>query len=62
MRLPTISGGSDAVTLSSGAIGFKYNLLGGVLLTTNILFRLDNKGLRQDVTPVIALSYAFGGK
>jgi hypothetical protein len=60
--LPTISGGTDTVGLSSGALGLKYNLIGSVLVTTNILFRLDNKGLRQNVTPVIALSYAFGGK
>jgi len=31
-------------------------------LTADILFRLDNKGLRQNVTPLVALSYAFGGK
>ena len=26
------------------------------------LYRLDNKGLRQDVMPLVALSYAFGGR
>jgi len=60
--LPTISGGKDNVALSSGAVGFKYNLFGNILLTANVLFRLDDKGLRQDVLPVFALSYAFGGK
>ena len=40
--------------------GLKYNLFGQLLLTADILFRLDNKGLRQDVTPLIALSYALG--
>jgi hypothetical protein len=58
--LPTISGGRDSVALSSGSIGMKYNLFGKFLLTGNILFRLDNKGLRQDVLPVVALSYALG--
>jgi hypothetical protein len=62
LRLPTISGGMDTIGLSSGAVGFKYNLFGSLLLTSNLLFRLDNKGLRQDLTPVVALSYAFGGK
>ena len=62
LELPTISGGGDTTVLHSGAVGFKYNLFGSVLLTSNVLFRLDSKGLRQDVTPVIALSYAFGGK
>jgi hypothetical protein len=62
LSLPTISGGKDTPVLSSGSFGIKYNLFGNLLLTSNILFRLDNKGLRQDVTPVVALSYAFGMK
>ena len=62
LSLPTISGGKDTAVLSSAATGVKYNLFGNLLLTANLLFRLDNKGLRQNVTPLIALSYAFGGK
>ena len=60
--LPTINGGKDTTALSSGAVGFKYNLFGNLLLTGNLLFRLDNKGLRENVVPLAALSYAFGGK
>lgn len=60
LNLPTISGGKDTIALSSGAAGLKYNLFGNLLLTADVLFRLDSKGLRQDVTPVVALSYAFG--
>jgi hypothetical protein len=60
LTLPTISGGKDNVVLSSGSAGFKYNLFNNVLLTGNILFRLDNKGLRQNVTPLAALTYSFG--
>jgi len=59
-KLPTITAGKDTIGISSGAVGFKYNLFGQFLLTGNVLFRLDNKGLRQDVTPMVALSYAFG--
>jgi hypothetical protein len=62
LTIPTISGGKDTAVLSSAAVGMKYNLFGKLLLTGNVLFRLDNKGLRQNVTPLIALSYAFGGK
>jgi hypothetical protein len=62
LYLPTISGGKDTVVLSSGSAGLKYNLFGNILLTTNILFRLDSKGLRQNVTPLVALSYLFGKK
>lgn len=62
LMLPTITGGKDTVVLSSGAAGLKYNLFGNLLFTADILFRLDDKGLRQNITPLIALSYAFGGK
>jgi hypothetical protein len=60
LSLANITGGQDTIGLSSGAVGFKYNLFDQLLLTGDILFRLDNRGLRQDVTPLIALSYAFG--
>jgi hypothetical protein len=60
LTLPTITGGKDTIGLNSGAVGLKYNLFGKLLVTADLLFRLDNKGLRQDVTPLIALSYAFG--
>jgi len=60
LTLPTITGGRDTIGLSNGAVGVKYNLAGKLLLIGDILFRLDHKGLRQDVTPLIALSYEFG--
>ena len=60
LTLPTITGGRDTVALSNGAVGIKYNLFDQLLITADVLFRMDNKGLRQDVTPLIALSYAFG--
>ena len=60
LTLPTVTGGKDTIGLSSGAAGLKYNLFGNLLLTADLLFRLDNKGLRQNVTPLVALSYAFG--
>jgi hypothetical protein len=60
LNLSTITGGQDTVGLNSGAVGFKYNLFNQLLFTADILFRLDNRGLRQDITPLVALSYAFG--
>ena len=62
LSLPTINGGKDTAVLSSAAAGFKWNLFGNLLLTGNVLIRLDNKGLRENVVPLVALSYAFGGK
>jgi hypothetical protein len=48
------------MTLSNGAAGLKLNLFGGLLLTADILFRMDDNGLRQNVTPLIGLSRSFG--
>ncbi len=62
MTLPTITGGKDSIALSNAALGLKYNLFNQLILTADALFRMDNKGLRQTVTPLIALSYAFGAK
>jgi hypothetical protein len=60
IQLPTIVGTKDNFTVNNGAVGVKYNLFGRLLLTGDLLFRLDNNGLRQNVTPLVALSYAFG--
>jgi hypothetical protein len=60
LTLPTISAGKDTIGLNNGAVGFKYNLFDRFLFTADLLFRMDNRGLRQAVTPLIAMSYALG--
>jgi hypothetical protein len=60
ISLPNIVGRKETMTLSSGTAGVKVNLFGGLLLTADVLFRLDNNGLRQNVTPLIGLSRTFG--
>jgi hypothetical protein len=60
MNLPTIVGHKNTVGINNGAIGFKYNLFDQLLFTSNLLFRMDSNGLRQDVTPLVGLSYVFG--
>jgi hypothetical protein len=59
-NLPTITGLKNTAGINNGAIGFKYNLFDQLLFTANILFRMDDNGLRQDITPLVGLSYAFG--
>src|SRR5262249_9324910 len=58
--LPNISAGKDSIGLNSGAFGVKYNLYDRLLVTADLLFRMDDKGLRQNITPLLAVSYAFG--
>ena len=60
LTLNTIAGTHETFGLNSGAVGLKYNLFGQLLITADVLFRMDSNGLRQNVTPLIALSYAFG--
>jgi hypothetical protein len=56
----SITGGVDTMGLNNAATGLKFSLGRGLLVTADLLFRLDNRGLRQDVTPMVALSYALG--
>jgi hypothetical protein len=43
----------------SGAVGFKFNPRGRLLIDANVLFSLDDHGLRDSVTPLIGLEYGF---
>jgi Putative MetA-pathway of phenol degradation len=60
LSLPNIVGVKNNVALNSGSVGAKYAVYRRLLLTGDVLFRLDNKGLRQNVTPLASLQYSFG--
>lgn len=59
LTLPTVAAGIDTIGLNNAAVGFKYNVIDRLLFTANLLFRMDDRGLRQNVTPLIGVSYAF---
>ena len=42
-----------------GAAGVKYNVVGNLLISANVLFPLTKTGIRDRVTPVIGFDYAF---
>jgi hypothetical protein len=42
-----------------GVAGIKVNLTRTLLLTGNVLFPLNDSGLRAKVAPVVGLDYAF---
>jgi hypothetical protein len=42
-----------------GSIGFKYNPFGHLLVTANLLFKLNEGGLRSNVSPLLGISYTF---
>jgi hypothetical protein len=43
----------------SGSIGLKVNVIGRLLLDGNLLFALDDHGVRDRVVPLVSFQYAF---
>jgi hypothetical protein len=56
---PTVSFSNESYNLLSGAVGFKVNVVESLLLDLNLLFNLDNNGLRDKITPLVGFEYAF---
>jgi hypothetical protein len=54
---PNIVFARDSFNAMSGSIGLKTNLFGRFLMDVNVLFSLDNNGLRDKVTPLIGFEY-----
>ena len=42
-----------------GSIGFKVNPVGNLLITANVLFSLNRKGLQDSLSPLFAIDYSF---
>ena len=49
----------DSYNALSGSIGLNGNVFGRLLLDVNLLFALDDNGLRDKVTPLVGLEYSF---
>jgi len=43
----------------SGAVGFKFNPKGRLLIDANLLFSLNDHGLRDSLTPLVGIEYGF---
>jgi hypothetical protein len=56
---PNIVFSRDSMNSLSGAIGLKASLFQRLLVDVNVLFKLDEHGLRDKVTPLIGIEYAF---
>jgi hypothetical protein len=56
---PNIAFATESFNAMSGALGMKANLLQRLLLDINVLFKLDEHGLRDKVTPLVGLEYTF---
>ena len=49
----------ESFTEVNGAVGFRANLKGGFLFDANVLFKLNNTGLRDNLTPLVGFEYSF---
>jgi hypothetical protein len=56
---PNIAFDTGSINELSSAIGLKINLAGRLLLNTNVLVRLNSGGLRDKISPLVGVEYAF---
>jgi hypothetical protein len=45
--------------VNDAAVGLKLNLVGRLLLDANVLIKLNDSGLRDDISPLVAFEYSF---
>lgn len=56
---PNIAFETATFNIVNGALGFKVNAGGNLLIDFNLLFKLNDAGLRDDLTPLIGIEYSF---
>jgi hypothetical protein len=56
---PNIAFDTGSINELSSAVGLKINVAGRLLVNTNLLVRLNAEGLRDKVSPLVGLEYAF---
>jgi hypothetical protein len=56
---PQIDFVKDSYNISNGSFGLKFNPAGKLLIDANVIFKLDSSGLRDKLTPLIGIEYAF---
>ena len=58
-KFPTVRFSRDSYNMVDGAIGVKANPGGGLLINLNVLFKMNDGGLRDKVTPLLGIEYSF---
>ena len=56
---PNIAFDTGSINELSSAVGLKINVAGRLLLNTNLLMRLNSEGLRDKISPIVGVEYAF---
>jgi len=64
--LPVVAAGQPSVAIvqgsfntGKGALGVKFNPVGNLLISANVLTRFDHNGLRSRPVPLVGMSYTF---
>jgi hypothetical protein len=50
---------TGSFNVANGSVGFKFNPGGNLLLDVNVLFKLNDSGLRDKLTPLVGFEYSF---
>jgi hypothetical protein len=56
---PQIAFRNGSFNVDNASVGLKINAGGSVLVDLNVIFKLDNAGLRDKVTPLVGFEYSF---
>ena len=59
--LPDVGFKQESFSELSAAVGLRFNAKGGLLFDFNLVFSLDDNGLRDTMTPLVSLEYSFSG-
>jgi hypothetical protein len=57
--LPQVGFETGSFNVIDGSIGLKLNVVGQLLLDANVLIKLNDAGLRDNVSPLVAFEYSF---
>jgi hypothetical protein len=56
---PDIAQRTTDVNITEASLGLKYRLIGRLVVTGNVLLKLDQGGLRSNAVPLVGVSYNF---
>ena len=56
---PNVGGHTADINITDASLGLKYNVYGKLVITGNVLLKLDDGGLRSKAVPLVGISYNF---
>jgi len=59
VNLPTVTTSNSGYTINDFSAGLKWRPFRGLVLSGNVLFQLNNNGMRSRPTPLVGISYKF---